>query len=407
MGKKDNEIWEQIGKDISDGVKDVMKAIEKIDMKEYQKKMESWPKKERSKSDGSNEWVEYESTNRSRTPALRVDKQGNPIAPFRGKSIFYQIVGYFTGIPLVLTSIIQTGSLIKAFFSASGTGFVFSQLLLLLLLIYPSTYIALRIGWKGFRLARARERLGSYWVALKEKGFAAINQLAQTVERPMGKVREEIKFMVKEGFFDYGKYDKTTDTLIINEPNYLAHQKASELEYQKQKELVTPVVKEEVIETVEAEPVDMLEEGRGYIEQLRFAREGIRSEEMQNDLIHLENITENIFEFVTKNPDKLSKIRRFMQYYLPTTVKFAKAYDVMEDQAVQGTNIVATKTRIEDSMKLITQAFERLLDELFQKEALDIESDLIAMETMMARDGLGGKDFIRGRQEEERTNDGQ
>ena len=79
----------------------------------------------------------------------------------------------------------------------------------------------------------------------------------------------------------------------------------------------------------------------------------------------------------------------------------------MEDQAVQGTNIVATKTRIEDSMKLITQAFERLLDELFQKEALDIESDLIAMETMMARDGLGGKDFIRGRQEEERTNDGQ
>ena len=96
-----------------------------------------------------------------------------------------------------------------------------------------------------------------------------------------------------------------------------------------------------------------------------------------------------------------------MQYYLPTTVKFAKSYAMMESQDVEGANIQATRSKIENAMKQINEAFEKLLDELFQKEALDIHSDLIAMETMMARDGLGGKDFIRMKQEEEREEDGE
>ena len=90
-----------------------------------------------------------------------------------------------------------------------------------------------------------------------------------------------------------------------------------------------------------------------------------------------------------------------MQYYLPTTVKLVQSYEELEKQPVAGANIQSSKDKIKESMKTINTAFERLLDELFQKDALDIHSDLIAMETMMARDGLGGKDFIRIREDEE------
>lgn len=39
-------------------------------------------------------------------------------------------------------------------------------------------------------------------------------------------------------------------------------------------------------------------------------------------------------------------------------------------------------------MDVINEAFEKLLDDLFQEQAWDLSSDLNVMKTMMAQDGL-------------------
>ena len=92
---------------------------------------------------------------------------------------------------------------------------------------------------------------------------------------------------------------------------------------------------------------------------------------------------------VAKSPDKLPQIRRFLNYYLPTTLKLLNAYDRMDATGVEGTNIDGTKGRIEDIMSTICTAFDRQLDALYGQEAMDISTDIDVLEQMLAREGLG------------------
>ena len=53
----------------------------------------------------------------------------------------------------------------------------------------------------------------------------------------------------------------------------------------------------------------------------------------------------------------------------------------------------ATKKEIEDTLDTINQAFENLLNSFFEERALDISSDISVLHTMLAQEGLTGKDF--------------
>ena len=89
-----------------------------------------------------------------------------------------------------------------------------------------------------------------------------------------------------------------------------------------------------------------------------------------------------------QHPEKLPQIRKFMSYYLPTTLKLLNAYDRMGQQGVAGENISSTMHRVEDMMATVVIAFEKQLDNLFSAEALDLSTDMVVLENMMAREGL-------------------
>ena len=90
------------------------------------------------------------------------------------------------------------------------------------------------------------------------------------------------------------------------------------------------------------------------------------------------------------NPAKLPQIRKFMSYYLPTTIKLLTAYDQMSRQGVSGENISGTMEKVEGMMSTIVRAFEKQLDALYGADALDISTDITVLENMMAREGLVG-----------------
>ena len=77
-----------------------------------------------------------------------------------------------------------------------------------------------------------------------------------------------------------------------------------------------------------------------------------------------------IFAQVKADPKKLPQIRKFMDYYLPTTLKLLNAYDRMGAQGVNGENIDNTMQRVESMMSTIVAAFEKQLDMLFGREGL-------------------------------------
>lgn len=131
-------------------------------------------------------------------------------------------------------------------------------------------------------------------------------------------------------------------------------------------------------------------EGERAMSEMRRLNVTIQDPKLSAQLDHLEEVTGKIFQAAQEDPEKRPQLRRFLQYYLPTTLKILNAYDRMDATGVEGTNISQTKEKVEEIMDRIVQAFDKQLDALFGAEALDITTDIAVMEQMLAREGLGG-----------------
>lgn len=126
------------------------------------------------------------------------------------------------------------------------------------------------------------------------------------------------------------------------------------------------------------------------VSEMHRLNDNIEDPAISAQIDRLESTTKKIIAHVVQNPEKLPQIRKFMNYYLPTTLKLLNAYDRMDDAGISGANIDGTKGKVENIMDTIVTAFDRQLDALFGDEALDISTDIIVMEQMLAREGLGG-----------------
>ncbi|MDR3728695.1 MAG: 5-bromo-4-chloroindolyl phosphate hydrolysis family protein [Oscillospiraceae bacterium] len=134
----------------------------------------------------------------------------------------------------------------------------------------------------------------------------------------------------------------------------------------------------------------MLKDGRLAIAEMKRLDDNIADPGISADIVRLEQVSQKIFDEVRRSPDKLPQIRKFMDYYLPTTLKLLNAYDRMSAAGVSGENIDTTLAKVEGMMRTIVSAFEKQLDALFGAEALDISTDITVLENMMAREGLTG-----------------
>ena len=134
----------------------------------------------------------------------------------------------------------------------------------------------------------------------------------------------------------------------------------------------------------------LMKERDRAISEMRRLNDNIPDPRLSQQIDHLEEVTGKIVDQVVSQPKKLPQIRRFMDYYLPTTLKLLNAYDRMDSTGIAGDNITATKDKVSAMMDTIVRAFDRQLDALFGEEALDISTDITVMENLLAREGLGG-----------------
>ena len=126
------------------------------------------------------------------------------------------------------------------------------------------------------------------------------------------------------------------------------------------------------------------------LSEMRRLNDSIEDETISAQIDHLEEVTRQIIDQVIQEPKKLPQIRRFLNYFLPTTLKILNAYDRMDAVGISGENIDATKAKVEGMMGTIVQAFDKQLDALFGAEAMDISTDITVMENLLAQEGLSG-----------------
>ena len=133
----------------------------------------------------------------------------------------------------------------------------------------------------------------------------------------------------------------------------------------------------------------------GHLAQQEMARlyNSIHEPTVRQKISRLMQVSDKIVEDAIHDPSDVPQIKKFLSYYLPTTIKLLNAYDRMDQQGVQGKNITGTMQSIEEMLDTAIVAYEKQLDSLFANQALDIETDISVMNSMLAREGLAGKDF--------------
>ena len=133
-------------------------------------------------------------------------------------------------------------------------------------------------------------------------------------------------------------------------------------------------------------------EGQRGVSELNRLNDNILDEQISERIYKLTELTGKICAHVKANPQKLPRAKKFVNYYLPTTIKLLNAYDRMGQQGVDGDNISGTMRKIEDILDSIVTAYEKMLDSMFSEEAMDISADISVMETMLAKEGLSEDD---------------
>ncbi len=141
----------------------------------------------------------------------------------------------------------------------------------------------------------------------------------------------------------------------------------------------------------------VIEEGNRYIEEIRRSNDAIPGVEISNKMYHLENVIRRIFQRVEKHPELINDLHKFMDYYLPTTMKLLNAYEELDKQDMQGENIKTAKQEIENTLDTINVAFENLLDSFYKETAWDVSSDISVLKTMFAQEGLTEKNNFQGK----------
>ena len=151
------------------------------------------------------------------------------------------------------------------------------------------------------------------------------------------------------------------------------------------------------------EPVDrLIARGQELLKDIRREDELIPDPELSKQIVELERISNRIFQTVIEQPGKAPQIRRFMDYYLPTTLKMLTGYRKLDERGIKGARSEATKQRIESAMEVVLGAFRKQLETLYQNDMLDITTDIDVLEAMLKQDSLLGSDFqIKNQQQKQ------
>lgn len=235
------------------------------------------------------------------------------------------------------------------------------------------------------------------------KMYCTIEELAALVGKSKEFVRKDVQKMMELRIFSKAYLDEQKTCLMLSEDTYkqyLECQKALKERKKIETEEAEFKATSEEKQKFSKEFEDMMAAGRNYLNMLKELNDAIPGEVISQKISDLEDVIRRIFDTVSKHPEQGKEMERFMDYYLPTTVKLVNAYRDFDSAGSRGENVNAAKAEIEKTLDTIQKAFERLLDDLYEDAVLDVTTDASVIQTMLKKDGFAESDFQGGKRNE-------
>ena len=221
-------------------------------------------------------------------------------------------------------------------------------------------------------LADAAEKLNA------QKGLS-VEMLADLTHQTKKKVLKKLRSYIHKGWLN-AWLDDDTETLYLTAEDYRAAKEAAAAAAQPQPE------KEETGDA----PLS-LDTARRFAAVLEKEQQLMQDAQAREELAAMHKTTTAICDWLQAHPESQPKIRRFAEYYIPTTLKLLHTYNDVQGQ--QGENAETIRRDIAGILHTLNQAYENLYNNLLSDVAMDISSEIAALQGMLANDGLTGREF--------------
>ena len=211
------------------------------------------------------------------------------------------------------------------------------------------------------------------------KGLS-VSMLADLTHQKPKKMRKRLQKYIRKGWLNAWLDDKT-DTLYLTAEDYRAAQEALAAE------CARPAPEPEQ-EAAPETPLN-LETTRRFAKVLEQEQQLMQDAQGVEELARMQKTTEAICDWLETHPESLPKARRFAEYYIPTTLKLLHTYNDVQGQ--KGDNAESIRRDIAGILHTLNQAYSNLYDNLLSDVALDVSSEIAALQGMLANDGLTGE----------------
>ena len=245
-------------------------------------------------------------------------------------------------------------------------------------------------GWMtaaGASRMRAGKKLNLYADMAEEfdyqKGLS-LEMLADLTHQKKQKALKALRGYIHRGWLP-AWLDEKDEKLYLTAEDYRAAQEARKAAEQAPRPEPQP---EEAESTV---PLN-LEVARSFAQVLKKEKALMQDERAVEELDHMQKTTRAICDWLEAHPESLPKARRFAEYYIPTTLKLLHTYNDVQGQ--QGENAEAIRRDIAGILHTLNQAYDNLYDKLLSDVALDVSSEIAALQGMLANDGLTGEGML-------------
>lgn len=134
---------------------------------------------------------------------------------------------------------------------------------------------------------------------------------------------------------------------------------------------------------------------KSYIKTIKEAESEFKSQDISFSLYRLSKVVEKVIDYLEKHPEKEKDVKKLMEFHLPSTVKLILSYRELDKSGINTFNIEKTKEEIVSACDKIHEAFNGVLEDLYNDKAIDVSTDIQVLKMMLSREGFLDRDVFK------------
>ena len=261
--------------------------------------------------------------------------------------------------------------------------------------------LTISVPYALWKLGNRYKRLSNNYVRfLRELGdntVISIRDLASGVAQSEEETTKDLLYMMRKNYFKQARIVEDGKIFILDIPTFKLYKEKLDQIPSYRKNLTDDVEMDGENLSVEdlnkERSQEIIAESITSLDKLSEKRDEIESPSFKESLGKLIENSTDILKIIEKYPDKATGLGKFSTYYLPTSLKLATSYKEFEMVNSRDSRILKSMGEIEESIKTIAEAFDKMKIDLLDDRAMDIKTEIDTINLLLKQEGLAEDDW--------------